>query len=456
MKILKSKTLYLVTGPILFFAALLFSDRLGWTRPEATVAGSTAWMLLWWFTEVIPLAATALLPMVTFGGMGVLSSSELANAYSHPLIFLFLAGFFLARGVEHHQLHRRFALAILRRFGSQSQRVLAGVMLATFLLSLWMSNTATAVMMLPLTLSLIRHLPSKDELLERNILLGMAWGANLGGLGTLIGTPPNLVYAAFRQQALSQEVNFLDWSLQIVPIALVLLVLAFFLLRRNLPKADLREVQWPEAAEWTSGEKRVALIFATTALAWMTRPWLQGMAPSLALTDTWVGLTGALLLFILRDAERKPLLRWEDAQKIEWGILLLFGGGMSLAAGMQSSGWLEALAESGIQGWPPSLWILAFTLLGVWTTELFSNMALVSATLPIALAISIAQGMPFELLAVPLTVGASCAFMLPMATPPNAIVFASGKIRIADMARSGFWMNVLATLVIWLYCSFVL
>jgi sodium-dependent dicarboxylate transporter 2/3/5 len=450
------KTTVLVTGPILFFAALLFSERLGWSRQEATVAGSTAWMLLWWFTEVIPLAATALLPLVTFGGMGVLSSSELANAYSHPLIFLFLAGFFLARGVEHHQLHRRFALAILRRFGSQSQRVLAGVMVATFLLSLWMSNTATAVMMLPLTLSLIRHLPSKDELLERNILLGMAWGANLGGLGTLIGTPPNLVYAAFQQQALGNEVNFLDWSLQIFPIAFILLILAFALLRQNLPNVDLRDVQWPEAAAWTSGEKRVAGIFAATALAWMSRPWLQSLFPDIALTDTWVGLTGALLLFIVRDADRKPLLHWEDAQKIEWGILLLFGGGMSLAAGMQASGWLQALADAPLQGWPPSLWVLAFTILGVWTTELFSNMALVSGTLPVALAISAAQGIPFEHLAVPLTVGASCAFMLPMATPPNAIVFASGKIRIADMARAGFWMNLCATVVIWLYCAYFL
>lgn len=407
-------------------------------------------MLLWWFTEVIPLAATALLPLLTFGGFGILDSSDLANAYSHPLIFLFLAGFLLARGVEQHQLHRRFALAILRRFGSHSHRVLAGVMAATFLLSLWMSNTATAVMMLPLTLSLIRHLPSQDDLLERNILLGMAWGANLGGIGTLIGTPPNLVYAAFRQQSLGQEVYFLDWSLHIFPIAVLLLVGAFLLLRRNLPAVSLTEVAWPASEPWSSGEKRVAAIFALTASAWMTRPWLQALFPSLVLTDTWVGMVGALLLFSVRDRARQPLLTWQEAQKIEWGILLLFGGGMSLAAGMQASGWLESLAASGHAGWPPALWVLIFTLLGVWTTELFSNMALVSGMLPIALAVSSAQGIPFELLAIPLTVGASCAFMLPMATPPNAIVFASGKIRIPDMARAGFWMNVLATVVIWL------
>ncbi len=406
-------------------------------------------MLLWWFTEIIPLAATALLPVLTFGGFGVLDTSAIANAYSHPLIFLFLGGFLLARGVEHHQLHRRFALAILRRSGSQSHRVLAGVMLSTFLLSLWMSNTATAVMMLPLTLSLIRHLPTEDDVLERNILLGMAWGANLGGIGTLIGTPPNLVYAAFRQQTFGEEVYFLDWSVRIFPIAALLLVLAYLLMRRNLPKVDLRTIQWPEPEPWTSGEKRVAIIFTWTAIAWMTRPWLQSLVPNLQLTDTWIGMLGAILLFAFRDHQRQPLLRWEDAQKIEWGILLLFGGGMSLASGMQASGWMEALSTSNLDGWPPTLWVLLFTLLGVWTTELFSNMALVSGMLPIALAVSSAQGIPFEQLAIPLTVGASCAFMLPMATPPNAIVFASGKIRIPDMARVGFWMNVLASLVIW-------
>jgi solute carrier family 13 (sodium-dependent dicarboxylate transporter), member 2/3/5 len=173
------------------------------------------------------------------------------------------------------------------------------------------------------------------------------------------------------------------------------------------------------------------------------------------LSDTFIGLTGALALFAFRDVNRKPLLTWGEAQKIEWGILLLFGGGMSLASGMQASGWLDALATQGVSTWHPAYWILGFTILGVWTTELFSNMALVSGTLPLALAVSTAQGIPFEQLAIPLTVGASCAFMLPMATPPNAIVFASGKIRIPDMARTGFAMNVLATLVLWLLFAFV-
>ena len=374
-------------------------------------------------------------------------------AYSHPLIFLFLSGFFLARAVESHQLHRRFALAILRNTGSFSHIVLAGVMLSTFTLSLWMSNTATAVMMLPLTLSLIRHLPTDDEKVERNILLGMAWSANLGGIGTLIGTPPNLLYASMMQSR-GEEVYFLDWTVRILPIAFLLLILAFLLLKRKLPNINLSRMEWPKSMAWTSGEKRVTIIFLATATAWITRPWLQTLIPNLTLTDTWIGLASTLLLFATRDRQSRPLLVWEEARKIEWGILLLFGGGMSLAAGMQASGWLEFLAEHSSQAWPTSIWVLLFTALGVWTTELFSNMALVSGTLPLALAVSKSQGIPLDQLALPLTIGASCAFMLPMATPPNAIVFASGKLTISSMAREGLWMNVLATLVIWGIFSF--
>jgi len=447
-------TFSLIAGPIAFLVSQKITPDLYGTHEQAVVFGTVIWMLLWWFTEVIPLAVTALLPILTFGGFGVLDSGSLAMAYSHPLIFLFLSGFFLARAVESHQLHRRFALAILRNTGSSSHIVLAGVMLSTFTLSLWMSNTATAVMMLPLTLSLIRHLPTDDEKVERNILLGMAWAANLGGIGTLIGTPPNLLYASLMQSR-GEEVYFLDWTVRILPIAFLLLIIAFLLLRRKLPNINLSGMEWPKSMAWTSGEKWVTIIFLATAAAWITRPWLQTLIPSLTLTDTWIGLASTLLLFATRDRQRRPLLVWEEARKIEWGILLLFGGGMSLAAGMQASGWLEFLAEQSSQAWPVSLWVLVFTALGVWTTELFSNMALVSGTLPLALAVSNSQGIPLDQLALPLTIGASCAFMLPMATPPNAIVFTSGKLTIPSMAREGFWMNMLATLVIWSIFSFL-
>ena len=447
------KKLSLAAGPLGYLAIQFLEIPL----EHRIVLGTAFWMLLWWFTEVIPLGISALIPLVTFGGTGLLSNEQLANAYSNPLIYLFLGGFLLARGIERHNLHRRLALGILRRVGHRSETVLAGVMLATFALSLWMSNTATAVMMLPLTLSLLSHIPGSNEKLERAVLLGMAWGANLGGIGTLIGTPPNLVYAAFREETMGVRTGFMEWSLLAFPLALALLVIAYLVLRRGLPSVDLRKLEWPEPKAWTKGEVRVALIFGATAAFWMTRQWVEPLVTPYGWTlpDQVIGLAGGILMFAVRDGKGGPLLRWKDAQKVEWGILLLFGGGLSLAAGMQASGWLDALEGLSGEAMPTWVWIFIFTAVGVWTTELFSNMALVSATLPIALAVARAQGLEFEQLALPLTIGASCAFMLPMATPPNAIVFSSGKVTVPYMAGRGFWMNIWATLLIGLVFSLV-
>jgi sodium-dependent dicarboxylate transporter 2/3/5 len=440
------KRLALYLGPLGFAAFQLT----GFPAHQSLVMGTAFWMLLWWFTEAIPLGISALIPLVTFGGTGVLTNEELAIAYANPLIYLFLGGFLLARGIERHNLHRRLALAILRRVGHRSETVLAGVMLATFTLSLWMSNTATAVMMLPLTLSLLTHLPGENQKLERSVLLGMAWGANLGGIGTLIGTPPNLVYAAFREETVGVQTGFMEWAVVAFPIALVLLVIAYFILRRGIPSLDLGTIEWPKPEPWTSGEVRVALIFSATALLWMTRQWIEPLVTPYgwSLPDQVIGMAGGILMFTVRDAQGAPLLRWKDARKVEWGILLLFGGGLSLAAGMQASGWLDALESLSGHPMPAWVWIFIFSAFGVWTTELFSNMALVSGTLPVALAVARAQGLEFEQLALPLTVGASCAFMLPMATPPNAIVFASGKVTVPYMAGRGFWLNIWATLLI--------
>ena len=445
------QTAALVLGPLLFILA----QQAAFTPEQNTVFGLVLWMLLWWFTEAVPLAATALLPLVVFGVTGTLDDAALASSYSNPLIFLFLGGFFLARGIEKHGLHRRLALAILRRVGKRTDWVLAGVMAATYGLSLWMSNTATAVMMLPLTLSLVAHLPGDPDgsdsiALERSILLGMAWGANIGGIGTLIGTPPNLVYAGFRSSVLGVDTSFLEWSAVAFPLSLGLLLAAYFTLRAGIPRVDLRSVVWPQAEPWTSGEKRMLLVFGTVALAWMGQQILEPLFAPLGWTikDQHIGLLGALALFVGSDRHGQRLLTWEDAQRIEWGILLLFGGGMALASGMMASGWLDAL--TALHDWhlPVWAWIFLVTTIAVWSTEFLSNMALVSALLPIVLALSKAQGIPFETLAIPLTIGASCAFMLPMATPPNAVVFASGKLTVGYMARKGAWLNVWSTLLI--------
>jgi sodium-dependent dicarboxylate transporter 2/3/5 len=448
---LTPKSGLLAAGALLFGLAHLAP----FSPAQNTVFGLLLWMLLWWFTEAVPLAATALLPLVVFGLTGVLDDTLLASSYSNPLIFLFMGGFFLAQGIEKHGLHRRLALSILRRVGSRTEWVLAGVMAATYVLSLWMSNTATAVMMLPLTLSLITHMPGNPEAsgsiaLERSLLLGMAWGANIGGIGTLIGTPPNLVYAGFRSSVLGVETSFLEWSAVAFPLSLALLVLAYFTLRAGIKGEDLRGVTWPSAEPWSSGERRMLGIFLAVALAWMGQQALEPLLSpwGLKIKDQHIGLLGALALFVVSDRHGQRLLDWTDAQRIEWGILLLFGGGMALASGMMESGWLDALSGLNQFHLPVWAWILFVTALAVWATEFLSNMALVSALLPVVLALSKAQGIPFETLAMPLTVGASCAFMLPMATPPNAVVFASGRLTVPYMAQKGAWLNLWSTLLI--------
>jgi sodium-dependent dicarboxylate transporter 2/3/5 len=301
----------------------------------------------------------------------------------------------------------------------------------------------------------VAHLPGDPDgsdsiALERSILLGMAWGANIGGIGTLIGTPPNLVYAGFRSSVLGVDTSFLEWSAVAFPLSLGLLLAAYFTLRAGITRMDLRSVVWPNAEPWTSGEKRMLLIFGSVALAWMGQQFLEPLFAPLgwAIKDQHIGLLGALTLFVGSDRHGQRLLTWEDAQRIEWGILLLFGGGMALASGMMASGWLDAL--TALHSWhlPIWAWIFLVTAIAVWSTEFLSNMALVSALLPIVLALSKAQGIPFETLAVPLTIGASCAFMLPMATPPNAVVFASGRLTVGYMARKGAWLNVWSTLLI--------
>ncbi|MDO7661108.1 MAG: DASS family sodium-coupled anion symporter [Schleiferiaceae bacterium] len=435
-------------GPFLFLLALC----LPLSGPKALVIGGAAWMLSWWLTEIIHLGATALLPLLLFGGTGLLDQSTLAMAYAHPLIFLFMGGFFLAKAMEHQGLHSLLAKRILALSGSQPRQALAGSMLATWLLSMWMSNTATAVMMLPLTLSLVKQLKGSD-LLERRILLGLAWAANLGGMATLIGTPPNVLFAAFLEDSTGVVMDFWTWSSMAIPVSVILMLAAYVQLQVGLSMASSEALPKPNKQPWTTGQRRMAFVFFLTAMAWMTRSWVASMIALPHYSDTWIVITASLVMFSLPAGKRQgPLLPWSIAKDIEWGILLLFGGGLALASGLKASGLLDVMGGVSSQ-MEIILWIGVAAAAGVWLTELFSNMALVSAMLPIALALSLAKGIPFEAVAIPLTMGASCAFMLPVATPPNALVFATGKLKILHMVQHGVWMNIFATLVIWAVCA---
>lgn len=460
---------YLV-GPLLFLLAQVLPEST-FTGSEKMMLGILAWMLTWWITEVVNLAITALLPIVLLPATGILPIDAVTKTYGHPLIYLFFGGFVLALAIEKWNLHRRIALFIISKIGHSPKRILLGFMLATSFLSAWISNTATTVMMLPMVMSVIQLMEKAGFTHKKTnaaLLIGIAWAANIGGLSTLIGSPPNLVFSGFMYQEYNLEITFTDWIKVGLPVAIVLFTAAYFILglllgKDAIPGKEVEEyfqTEWKNLGKLEGAEKRVAIIFAATALLWIIRPQILKLLPDfIQFTDTSVAILASLVLFVFPSGnESRTLLNWGDTSKLAWGILILFGGGMALASGMNESGLLHHITDafSGQNHISHMVFILAMAALGVWATEVMSNMALVAAMMPILAAISAATGEPFQFLALPLTLGASCAFMLPMATPPNAIVFGSGELKMTQMVKNGIWMNIAATIIITAVCSFFL
>ncbi|MCH8555876.1 MAG: DASS family sodium-coupled anion symporter [Schleiferiaceae bacterium] len=451
------KSLLLVMGPAIF---LILYFLLPFEGSMAAMLGMAAWMLLWWITEVVSLSVTALLPIVFFPVLGILTPAELSSYYAHPLVFLFLGGFLLALGLEKINLHLRISLSILSRVGSQPRALLGGFLVSTALLSMWISNTATAVMMYPIALS-VSKLLSKDTKGKAQLvlLLAVAYGANIGGIATLIGTPPNLILAGFLDQQFGYTLSFFTWMLWGVPIAAVLLLLGFLVMRLWLPKDVVHQddtLQFIQNERTKLGslsidEKRFLMVFGLTIFAWMTRPLLVQYFQLTFFTDTTIALAAGVLLFVIPGKQAgEGLLIWRDTEQLPWGILLLFGGGLSLAGGFAAMGIIEAIGGF-VQGLPVThlwIWVLLVTFFGIFATELMSNLALVTVLLPLLLALSQFLGVSFLQVALPFTIASSCAFMLPMATPPNAIVFAGGKIRIKDMVLVGLVINFLALVLL--------
>lgn len=435
-------------------------------EPQAWRALGLTWLMaVFWIAEVLPLAATALLPIVLGPALGLASPEAITRHYGHPLIFLFLGGFVLGLATERWRLHERIALLTLCAVGGGRARELGGFMLATAFLSMWVSNTATAIMMLPIALSVTR-LHGGDEAIGEQphavaLLLGIAYAASIGGMATLIGTPPNALLAAYLSEQ-GLELGFARWMLIGLPVALVMLVLAWLWLAHGVGRAQAPAADVAGAGEFrrrltalgspTPMERRVALVFALTALAWMTQPLLSDWLPELAITDTGIAIACALALHALPagDGQGSRLMDWETTRKLPWGVLLLFGGGLALAGVIQDSGLAEAIAQglSGLEGLPVLLIIGAVTLTVIFLTEVTSNTATTAAFLPLLGALALALDLPVEALAVPAAMAASCAFMLPVATPPNAIVFGSGLLRVRQMAAAGLVLNLAGLVVI--------
>lgn len=479
------KNIGLLLGPIAFIVPMMVPVLPTLQGPGRAAAATTAWMAVWWITEAIPIAATALLPIILFPLTGVLSAGEVTLQYGNPLIFLFLGGFLLSAAIQKWNLHKRIALRIILTVGLSPARIVLGFMVATAFLSMWISNTATALMMIPIGLAVIHQMTAIIE--ERrlpidtrpenfnfgiSLMLSIAYGASIGGLGTIIGSPPNAIFAGFVETALGETVSFTQWLMYGLPLSVIGLALCWFYLTRiafpvtwtGLDDAtSVLTEQYRKLGPMSRPEKRVAAIFAAMALLWIGRGLLEGLLNDVGLggiTDTTISIAGALALFLVKSGEQsgfsgdkssgRGLIDWQDTAEVPWGILLLFGGGLTLAKGIDSSGAALWLAEQLVvlQKTPPLLVILAVTVLVLLLTEVSSNTATATVFMPVMVGLATALGVSPQLLMVAAATAASCAFMLPVATPPNAIVFGSGYITPGQMLKAGFGLNAIFIVLI--------
>jgi len=463
---IQSKKIGLVVGPLAFTSILLLFHPEGLSSEANAILASTAWVAIWWITEALPISVTALLPIVLFPLTRGLSLKDTTASFGHKYIFLFIGGFILAIAIEKWGLHKRIALSIINLVGADVGRIILGFMIATAFMSMWISNTATTVMMLPIGMAIVSQLqnnPATEEnenlIFGKALMLAIAYSASIGGIATLIGTPPNLVLAGVVQSTYGIEITFSKWIMFGLPISIALLVIcwqyltrfAFTFKQREFPggKAEIKK-QLTDLGNISREEKIVLAVLVMTAFAWITRSFLlKQFIP--AIDDTIIAMVSAIILFLIPSREKgQKIINWNDAVKLPWGILLLFGGGMALAAGFQSSGlanWIGAQITL-LQG--VSILLVVFILIAAvnFLTEITSNLATTAMLLPILAPMALTIDVHPFLLMVAATVAASCAFMLPVATPPNAIVFGSGYLKIPDMVKTGIWMNILSVLLL--------
>lgn len=431
----------------------------GWDDKACWTGAVVMLCVVWWIFEPIPIPATSIIPLVVFPLVGVLSKEDVARAYGNDLILLMLGGFMISVAMAHSGTHRRLALELVRLIGGvSSRRIVFGFMCACALLSMWISNAATALMMLPLALAVIEQ--SRDKMLTVPLLLAIAYGCNIGGIGTPIGTPPNLVFMKDYQDFTGNAVSFTQWMGWGLPVVLIMIPLAGLWLTRKLTYVG--ELTMPQAGAWRPEEKRVLIIFGLTVLAWVTRLEPFGGWSLLfnlpGATDATVALTAVVFLFLVPNGRGGRLLDWDNAVKIPWGILILFAAGITLAHAFVESGLSRFVADklAVLADLHPLLIIAAIALSVTFLTETTSNTATAILLMPILASAGLAVGVDPALLMVPAAMSASCAFMLPVATPPNAVVFGTGRLPIATMAREGLVLNFIGAIVITLVCYFLI
>ncbi len=462
-------------GPVLFFLLLLLNP-FGLDAKACKVVAIAALMITWWIGEALPMPAVALIPLVLFPLMDIATISKTAAPYANEVIFLFMGGFMIGLAIEKWNLHKRIALNIVRITGTSGDRIILGFILSTGFISMWLSNTATTMMMFPIAASVISVVQAgkidqkKASAFSLCIMLSIAYASNFGGIATIIGTPPNVAYASFINKHYGQDISFAQWMVVCTPIAILLLIALYIVMvkwlypNRIAASDELKEMihgNLRELGPMTVPEKRVMAVFLITAGLWITKDLINELK-WFRLDDNMIAVSGALLMFVLpagtREGNGKKLLEWDDTRKMAWGILLLFGGGITLANALQDAGLIELLGKgiARYSGTNLLLIIIVVTVVSIFMSEIMSNIAQVIVLAPVVTGIAEALHMNPFILGIPMTLAASAASMMPMGTPPNAIVFASGHIQLKQMIRVGFVMNIVSIILIVLFSYFVL
>jgi sodium-dependent dicarboxylate transporter 2/3/5 len=463
-------------GIVLSLAAYLFNP-FGLDMLACKAVAVAILMVVWWITEALPIPAVALLPLVLLPLLNISTFEEASKSYSNPVIFLFMGGFMLGLAIVKWDLHKRIALYIVKITGTSGDRIILGFIIATGFLSMWLSNTATTMMMFPIALSVIAVMKEHEKPgpgiinFSLALMLVIAYASNIGGIATPIGTPPNVAFIGYIEKKYGYTIQFVDWVLLCTPIAIVLLVALYFVLTKWLFPNHIKSStetkllinsQVSSLGKITTAEKRVLAVFAATALLWITKDFINALH-FVKLDDNMIAIVGALALFAIpsgeeREGKGKMLLEWGDTSKMAWGILLLFGGGIALASALEKVGvmvqvgnWLAGFSHTG-----GFTLVLLIVVISIFLSELMSNTAQVIVMAPVLAALADALHLDPLLLGIPMSLAASAASMMPIGTPPNAIVFGSGFIRLKDMLKAGFVMNIISIIVITLFSLYVL
>lgn len=463
-------------GPAITLVMLLAGPQGGLDDAAWRTAALGLWMAVWWATEARPVGVTAFIPLIFFAPLGITTLNQAAAPYANPILYLYLGGFLIALAMQRWNLHKRIALTLLTVSGTNGRSLVGGFMLTSALLSMWMTNTSTTMMLLPIVISVIAVIaetvtdisPKERRNFEVCLLLGTAFGATIGGVATLVGTPPNAFLAAFLAENYDIEISFARWMLVGLPVTAVMLPLCWLALTRLVypvsfktsgATRDLLKNMKHDLGPASSAEWRIAIVFACVVLGWMTRPWLTKYLPIEGWSDPGIVMTAAFVLFLLPSGGKNTLrlLNWKQTRDLPWEILILFGGGLSLAAAVSDTGlahWLGAsLVPLGTYG--IAAIVVGAVVLVIFLTELTSNLATTATILPVLAALALELGVSPVMLTVPVALAASCAFMLPVATPPNAIVYGSGLFTIPQMAKAGLVMNLIGIVLLSLVALFL-